>query len=63
MGIPEYQARRYEGRVKHGGILLLVRCANSLEIERANIIMTESGADDICSTGEAVSSAHGIRRP
>src|SRR6058998_4442545 len=26
MGIPEYEAKRYEGRVKEGGILLSVHC-------------------------------------
>src|ERR1019366_3926887 len=29
MGIPEYEAKRYEGRVKHGGILLSVHCDDS----------------------------------
>src|SRR4029077_13756117 len=29
MGFPEYEAKRYEGLVKHGGILLSVHCDNS----------------------------------
>src|ERR1700761_7549356 len=36
MGIPEYEAKRYEGRVKGGGTLLSVHCDTSEEIARAN---------------------------
>ena len=35
MGIPEYEAKRYEGRVKDGGTLLSVHCDSSDEISRA----------------------------
>jgi len=52
MGIPEYEARRYEGRVKDGGVLLSVHCDTSGEILRAKEILKSSGADDISSTGE-----------
>lgn len=52
MGIPEYEAKRYEGRVKDGGILLSVHCATSEQITRAKDILTETGADDIASSGE-----------
>jgi len=53
MGIPEYEAKRYEGRLKEGGVLLSVHCATSEEIARAKDILKRSGADDIASTGEA----------
>jgi hypothetical protein len=53
MGIPEYEAKRYEGRVKNGGILLSVHCATSADITRAKDILNRTGADDIASTGEA----------
>lgn len=53
MGIPEYEAKRYEGRVKEGGILLSVHCATSEEISRAKEILKRTGADDIASAGEA----------
>src|SRR5579871_3929685 len=53
MGIPEYEAKRYEGRVKSGGILLSVHCDNSDWVKRAKNILSESGAEDIASTGEA----------
>src|SRR6202795_1785643 len=35
MGIPEYEAKRYEGRVKDGGILISIHCENSEWIKRA----------------------------
>ena len=35
MGIPEYEAKRYEGRLKDGGVLLSVHCDTSAEISRA----------------------------
>src|SRR5450432_1585330 len=35
MGIPEYEAKRYEGRVKEGGILVSVHCDSSEEISLA----------------------------
>ena len=52
MGIPEYEAKRYEGRVKNGGVLLSVHCATSEEITRAKDILKRTGAQDIASTGE-----------
>ena len=53
MGIPEYEAKRYEGRVKDGGILLSVHSDNSDETKRAKEILESTGAQDISSTGEA----------
>jgi len=53
MGIPEYEAKRYEGRVKDGGILLSVHSDNSQEVKRAKAILEGTGALDISSTGEA----------
>jgi hypothetical protein len=53
MGIPEYEAKLYEGHVKEGGILLSVHCDRSEEVSRAKDILTHSGATDIASTGEA----------
>ena len=52
MGIPEYEAKRYEGRVKEGGVLLSVHCDTSEEITRAKDILKRTGANDISSTGE-----------
>ena len=52
MGIPEYEAKRYEGRVKDGGILLSVHSDSSDETRRAKEILERTGAQDISSTGE-----------
>jgi hypothetical protein len=53
LGIPEYEAKRYEGKVKEGGILISVHSENSDETNRAKSIFKEEGAHDISSTGEA----------
>src|SRR6202521_2320778 len=53
MGIPEYEAKRYEGRVKDGGILLSVHSDSSDETKRAKEILERTGAKDISATGEA----------
>src|SRR6201998_733549 len=55
LGIPEYEAKRYEGRIQKGGILLSVHCDTSEEIKRAKEIMKSTGAEDISSTGESSS--------
>jgi hypothetical protein len=52
MGIPEYEAKRYEGMVKEGGILLSVHCDNSEWVGRAKNILEQSGAHDVSSSGE-----------
>ncbi len=53
MGIPEYEAKRYEGRVKEGGILLSVHCDSSDWVSRAKDILHRTGAEDVASAGEA----------
>src|SRR5580704_2919602 len=53
MGIPEYEAKRYEGRVKDGGVLLSVHSDNSDQTKRAKEILKRTGAQDISSSGEA----------
>jgi hypothetical protein len=53
MGIPEYEAKRYEGRIKEGGVLLSVHCDTSEEITRAKDLLKHTGAQDISSTGES----------
>ena len=53
LGIPELEAKRYEGKVKAGNILISVHTENSEEITRAKEIFTNAGAQDICTTGEA----------
>jgi hypothetical protein len=53
MGIPEIEAKRYEGKIRQGNILISVHTDNSDEISRAKDIFEKAGAQDICSTGEA----------
>src|SRR5690349_8308248 len=53
MGIPELEAKRYEGKVKAGNILISVHTENSEEIDRAKEIFNTAGAQDVCVTGEA----------
>jgi len=53
MGIPEYEAKRYEGLIKEGGILVSVHCDNSDWVKRAKDILERTGANDIASAGEA----------
>jgi len=52
MGIPEYEAKRYEGRIKEGGVLLSAHCDTADEIDRAKAILERTGATDIASAGE-----------
>jgi hypothetical protein len=53
LGIPEYEAKRYEGRIREGGILLSVHSDNSEWTKRAKEILEQTGAQDVSSTGEA----------
>jgi hypothetical protein len=53
MGIPEYEAKRYEGKVKEGNILISVHTEDSTERSRAKDIFTRAGAEDISYTSEA----------
>ena len=53
LGIPEYEARRYEGRIRRGGILLSVHCDDSEWSKQAKHILSRTGAEDVAATGEA----------
>lgn len=63
MGIPEYEAKRYEGRVREGGILLSVHADNSDWIKRARQILEQTGAHDVSSTSEASADFASSDRP
>ncbi len=52
LGIPEYEAKQYEGKIKEGNILISVHSENSDEVKRAKEIFEHAGAHDISSTGE-----------
>jgi hypothetical protein len=53
LGIPEYEAKRYEGKVREGNILISVHTENSDEADRAEQIMKAAGVKDISNTSEA----------
>lgn len=53
MGIPELEAKRYEGKIKGGNLLISVHTEDSDEVKRAKEIFKAARADDICSTNEA----------
>ena len=53
LGIPELEAKRYESKIKQGNLLLSVHTENSDEINRAETIFKQAGAEDICTTGES----------
>lgn len=63
MGVPEYEAKRYEGRVKDGGVLLSVHCATSDEIARAKQLLEQTGAEDIASSGETTGETYATVAP
>jgi len=52
LGMPEYEAKRYEGKIRQGNILISVHTENSEERSRAKSIFESSGAQDISSSGE-----------
>lgn len=62
MGMPEIEAKRYEGKIQEGNILISVHTENGDEITRAKDIFTNAGAEDICSTSEAATPAVADRR-
>jgi len=63
LGIPEYEAKRYEGRVKKGGFLVSVHCDDSKWVNTAKKILADTGAEDISSTGEATADFAKTDRP
>ena len=53
MGIPEYEAKRYEGKLKGGHCLVSVHSEDSQETEKAKKIFQEASAEDISTSTEA----------
>lgn len=47
LGIPEYEARRFEGRIREGGVLVSVHCDNSDWVRRAKEVMVHAGGQKI----------------
>jgi hypothetical protein len=53
LGIPEYEAKRYEGAIRSGNILISVHTEDSKERDRAKTIFERAHARDISSSSEA----------
>jgi hypothetical protein len=52
LGVPEYEAKRFEGRIREGGILLSVHCDSQEWVKRAKDILQRTGAQDVGVEGE-----------
>ena len=63
MGIPEFEAKRYAGRIKDGSTLLSVHCDTSDWVSRAKEVLEDAGAEDIAATGEATADFVPTDRP
>lgn len=57
-GIPEYEAKQYEGKIRGGNILMSVHTANGDEVTQVKEIFSRRGAEDISYTGEAAPPRH-----
>lgn len=53
MGIPEMEAKRYEGKIKGGNILISVHASSGDELKRIEVIFKNNGAYDIVSASES----------
>jgi hypothetical protein len=51
-GISEFEAKRYESKIKEGRILISVHTEKPEEMARAKEILLENGAQDICIAGD-----------
>jgi len=47
LGVPEYEAKRFEGRIKQGCVLMSVHCDNDDWVKRARNLLRQTGAEDI----------------
>jgi len=63
LGIPEYEVKRYEGRVRAGGILVSVHCDNGDWTTRAKQLLEQTGAEEIASTSESSADFAASERP
>jgi hypothetical protein len=61
--IPEYEARRYEGRNRNGGILVSVHCDNLDWTKRAKDVLRHSGAEGVAARAEAKSDFGASQKP
>ncbi len=55
IGIPEYEAKLYEGAVKGGGVLLSIHCKAHDQVTHAMNALIDTGAHEVASTCEEIS--------
>jgi hypothetical protein len=53
LGIPEIEARRYEEKLKKGNYLIAVHTNNGDQVDRAEKIFKDAGAEDVSTVTEA----------
>ena len=58
IGIPEYEAKRYEGRLRKGHLLLSVHCDDSKWAKKATDLLKQAGGEDVASSAEAHADYH-----
>ena len=63
LGVPEYEAKRYQGRIEKGGILLSVHCDSTYWANKAKRLLNSTGAEDISSTRESAADYDNSDRP
>jgi hypothetical protein len=63
LAMPEYEAKRYQGRIQKGGILLSVHCDSSNWANKAKHLLDSTGAEDISSTSESAADYDHSDRP
>jgi hypothetical protein len=61
MGMPEFEAKRYEGKVVAGSILVSVHAETSDEVTRAKDVLNEEGAEDVSTGSEATPSGRSAK--
>ena len=60
---PRYEAKRYQGRVRRGGILLSIHCDDSDWVKTGRMILEQTGAEDISVASEAKADFAASDRP
>jgi hypothetical protein len=63
LAAPEYEARRYQGRIRKSGILLSVHCDDTDWVKTARMILRQTGAEDVSCTSEAKADFAASDRP
>ena len=53
LGLPEFEAKRFEGKIRHGNILISVHAEDAAHLERARKVFEAADAHDITSAAEA----------